>query len=780
MHGVVLVIGIAAAISPEHERWQGQVDPGLTALLNAHCVDCHEGGKAKGGFNFEQLLAGAAPAGDDRAATDAWRAVRWHVARQDMPPLEEAERPSQAEYAAMVAALDMIVEPRRREVPAVRRLNRWQVANSIRDVIGRGGADPFALRLRDIALSVLPPDDVGEGFDTTAATLGVPPLQIERMLELAEQIAAAAVPRADEQSVLTVPMDQIEIKGQGGNRGAIIGLATQGTLTARLPFMSPGRYRVEAIVSAQQAGPEVARAEFLVNGTKQLSTTLPDEPPQQVVDVPFVASSPGMLVWEGDLQAGEHTIGVGFVNDYYNPTHPDPAERDRNFHLHGIRIIGPLGGSTETPFQQWARSEVDADSQRDPLGHLAAALSDQLFSQRVAERDARALARTARNAAGGGGPATGAADTANDVPDTDHAAALRALVTTVLVDPRFVLRIEEESSGRAGERSLTARELAFRLALFLWSSVPDDLLLTAAESGELTTDAALQAQVHRMLADERATSLAERFFTQWLGIDRLEGRHFDTKQYAALRPDLLKQMRSETEWLCHQVVNGNAPLRALLTDTTAHANAGPQLKQHYRKSTAHRPTGVLGHASVLAATSNPSRTSPVKRGKWVLDVLLDQPPAPPPPGTPQLPEGKANKDSLSIRELMALHRKDATCAACHVRMDAIGLAFERWDADAKWRDTADGHAISELTELPGGRSIDGVAGVQALVEEGIAFERSLSRRLLVYALGRGSTDWDDSLITELALTAKQTGSFEKLVQGLVLSDQFRKRRVTDR
>jgi hypothetical protein len=189
-----------------------------------------------------------------------------------------------------------------------------------------------------------------------------------------------------------------------------------------------------------------------------------------------------------------------------------------------------------------------------------------------------------------------------------------------------------------------------------------------------------------------------------------------------------------------------------------------------------RPTGVLGHGSVLAATSNPNRTSPVKRGKWVLDVILDQTPPPPPPGVPQLPEGAANQQHLSMRQLMEQHRANPDCAACHTRMDAIGLAFERLDADGRLRSEVDGAAIDDRSELPGGARIDGVQGVAELALAGNALERSLARRLMIYALGRGTAAADDRLIQQLARDARIAGTFESLVRGIVLSDAFRTRR----
>jgi hypothetical protein len=301
----------------------------------------------------------------------------------------------------------------------------------------------------------------------------------------------------------------------------------------------------------------------------------------------------------------------------------------------------------------------------------------------------------------------------------------------------------------------------------------------AAARGDLKRPGPLRAQIRRMLADPRAASLGERFFTQWLGIDGLAARQFDPAVYPGLDARMLTLMEQETTALCDRVVRGELPPRALLESTESFAPE--ELRAYYAQAAPapSRPRGIFGHGSVLAATSNPTRTSPVKRGKWVLEALLDQAPPPPPPGVPQLPEGATNTEHRSIRELMAQHRANPDCASCHVRMDAIGLAFEGFDANGRTRTMVDGHAVEDTTELPGGATIIGVPGVATMVGAGTAFERSLARRLLVYALGRGTADADDPLVAALAARLARDRSFESLVMGIAMSDAFQWRRAPD-
>jgi hypothetical protein len=785
------------------------------------------------------------------------RAMRARLARQDMPPASIDERPSAAEYAAMIAAIDAVVPPESREVPVVRRLNRWQIANSIRDTIGLRGdggtgvatrssssasgrgesgaaargatgskrpdATPdvaaratFADSLRAIALATLPADDVGEGFDTTASTLVLPALLLEKILIAAEHVADAAVLPPSLRTEQECAPGSLERRGQVGAQGDMLVLATNGSLTGIVQVAHAGTYRLEATVSASRAGPDLAKAQLLVDGAPVPSQAMearqsatPPEPwtGTNTTEIPFDRAAPGLLVWQGTLEPGPHRVGVAFLNDYYNPKEANPKARDRNLHLHTLRVIGPLEPTTPTLFQQWAERIAAEGPTSQRLRRVATALASELFRRPVEDRDGATLARTAIEAAGGA-----------KAPWDDQ---LRALVTAVLVDPRFLLRVEAPIAEGRSVRQLDGLELASRLSFFLWASVPDRELRDAAARGDLKRPGPLRGQIRRMLADPRAASLGERFFTQWLGIDGLAARQFDPAVYPGLDARMLTLMEQETTALCDRVVRGELPPRALLETTESFAPE--ELRAYYAQSSSGnpigdattsvngganraanskgpavvggvhrtdprpagpnaapaspRPPGIFGHGSVLAATSNPTRTSPVKRGKWVLEALLDQAPPPPPPGVPQLPEGATNTEHRSIRELMAQHRANPDCASCHVRMDAIGLAFERFDATGRMRAEADGHAIDDTTELPGGEELHGVAGVAGLVAQGQAFERSLARRLFIYALGRGTAPADDPLISSLAARVATDRSFESLVMGIAMSDAFQQRRA---
>ena len=722
----------------------------IRPLLEAHCVACHEGSKPKGGLEL------AGPIGAGKIDEGVLRALRKRLAKRDMPPADEPERPSLDEYRAAVSAIDTLLPPLAREVAAVRRLNRVQYANAVRDVLGT------EIDVRDL----LPRDEIGEGFDTTADTLVLPTLVLERYFTAAEEIALALVPPAGPAAPITIAPERLERRGQGHARDGFAWLWTNGTLTGAFEVKRAGRYRVTLEAAAQQAGNDAARLALLVDGKVTGEHAVEATP-----------DKPMTIAWEGQLAVGERRVGARFLNDFYDPNAERAQRRDRNLAIGVIRIEGPLDAPDATPFIERARAVAGEGTVSRRLGRVAAAFGEGLFRRPLADAERDALVRTAREASA---PEKGTK--VRDI-EAEWRDGLRVLVTALLVDPRFLLRVERPGKNGEATRALDGYEVASRLSFFLWSSVPDAALRRAAAAGELGSPDGVAREARRMLKDPRARSLSQRFATQWLGIDGLEYRSMDPKVYPGLDAALLSSMRMETERLFDSVVRGERPVRALVTARETEVDAAlaglygmeppAESAVAVRAIDDARAGGVLGHASVLVATSNPTRTSPVKRGKWVLEALLDEAPPPPPPGVPQLPETKDARHGLSVRELMAEHRNNPDCASCHVRMDAIGLAFERLDADGRFRSEFDGLPIDDSTEMPDGSVLRGARGVEAMLAASTSFERSLARHLLVYALGRGTADADDVLVDRLAADLAAKGDFATLVEGIVTADAFR-------
>lgn len=740
---LALVAESAAATDSDDHR----LPAGLRSFLTTFCLDCHDGPKGKGGLDL------AAPLLRGELAEGSLRALRRRLAKRDMPPADEEARPGDAEYAAVVRLIDAIVPPPAREVPNVRRLNRAQHEAAVRDVLG----------VHQASAEHLPRDEIGEGFDTTGDTLALPPLLLEKYFDAAEAIAAAAVPD-DAPRRIEIRAERLRRTGQGELAAGLAWLWSPGTLDAPVEVARAGRHRISIDAAGQQAGEELVRLAIEIDGRRV-----------HVAEVAAERARPMRLAWEGELVAGRRSIAVRFLNDFHDPTAPASWARDRNLGVGAIVVEGPLDPAPPSAFERRVAAmpgvAAGSGSEATRLGRIAAAIGGELFRRPLTKSEAEALVATAREAAG---------------RKSSWKAQLRALVTALLVDPRFLLRVEPPAAG-GGTRSLSGDEVASRLSFFLWSSVPDEALQSDARDGSLSTPEGVALAARRMLGDPRASTLATRFAAQWLGIDGLPGREVDPTLYPHVDAALLESMRRETELLFEQVVRGDSPVRSLLAARTTMVDA--RLAQHYgfvRASAADgafvpvelpagRPGGILGHGSILLATSNPTRTSPVKRGKWVLDALLDEAPPPPPPGVPQLPETTEERQGLAIRELMAMHRANPDCASCHVRMDAIGLAFERLDVDGRLRVEADGAAIDDRSELPDGSLLDGLAGIDRHLAAQEGFERSLARRLLVYALGRGTAEADDELVERLAADLRREGRFATLVEGIVRSDAFRTR-----
>jgi hypothetical protein len=691
-------------------------------FLQSSCLDCHGNGSRKGKLDLdpvvEALSAGTLTA-DQRAIL---RRARARVASGEMPPPTVEDRPDAAARAAAVVALrdavrttgDLPAPPG----PPPRRLNRHEYCSSVIDLLG---VDPAAL-------GPLPPDDVGAGFDNVASVLSLPPSALERLTEMAEAVAAAACPDVAEPGAVDTafPAESLAISAGKPVKGAAI-VWSRGTASAEFVAPGAGTYEVIATVSGMQAGPEPVRI-----------AVLGDDARLAAFDVPETPTAPAARRAEFRALPGTHRVAVEFLNDYFLKEGPDEKPADRNLVVHGMAVRGPL---EPAPLGAWERdmratAAVDEDAR---LAWLAAR-----FLRRPATDSDVARARQAIDGAG---------------RDATPRARLRAAIAYFLLHPEFLFRVEVDPVPPARERDLSPHELAARLAGFLWSSAPDARLASAARDGTLVSPGALRGEIDRMLDDPRASRLADRFAPQWLAIDGIEERTPDPGQFPGISPALLGSMRAETVLFFDTVLRERRPAADLLG--AGFTFADERLAGLYgipaptgggmRRVAAPpgRDGGILTQASVLLATSNPTRTSPVKRGKWVLESLLDAAPPPPPPGTPQLPDAAGTAAGGSMRDLLAAHRADASCAACHRRMDALGFAFEGWDPVGRPRTRVAGAAVDDRGELPDGRTIAGTAALRAELAADPDFVRSLLRHLFTYAFGRECGPADDDLIDRI-------------------------------
>ena len=720
--------------------------------LERHCYACHSGRDPKALLDLARY---------DRAETalaDAqqWRDVAERVAAGEMPPSGRA-RPGVEEQRAFLAWIEESFDPESAIEaaepephpgrPPLRRLNNREYRNTVRDLFG------VDLEVE----SYLPADPVGRGFDNQGDALDFSELRTERYLEAAERVARRAI-RGDGRP--SPPVHRYEASAlDGPRRGDLIALAKVGAALAEHRFPRDGEYEIRVRSFGQQAGPEPCRMGLLLDG---------EEVEEFVVEATQDApQDDGARV---QARAGMRRIHARFLNDYYRPDAEDPTQRDRNLFVAWIEVRGPLDRPPPTPFQTRLFERFDeglgAQRERAILRHLA-----RRAWRRPPSRPE--LARLERLSDG--------ADSLEE--------GVRLALVGILASPHFLFRVEQDPPDAPAVRALNGWELATRLSYFLWSTTPDEPLLALAADGALTNPEVLDDQAQRMLHHPRARALAEGFAEQWLQIRNLDRISPDPGRFPEFDEELRRSMRRETLDFFEAVLRERRSVWDLLEADFSFVNGplatlygipGVEGRGFRRVSLADTPRrGLLGQASVLTVTSNPTRTSPVKRGKWVLEVLLGAPPPPPPPGLDSLDESPAAVAAASLRERLEIHRRDARCAACHAGMDPLGFGLENFDALGRWREEAEGFAVDASGELPDGRRFTGPVELTGILREDDAFLRSLVVNLLVYALGRDLERADRAELRRLlAALDPDAPSLEEILRAIIQSDAFRMRRTT--
>jgi len=739
----VLPLGRIAAI--ERDVFQEQVRP----VLVERCTTCHETEDPAGELNLErfQTLEQAL------AEPGVWKAVARQLAAGDMPPALVRERPTETELSAVTAWIEAHFGP---QVPSdaspmagrttLRRLNRFELRHALQDLFGLDAPTE----------SVLPADGVSHGFDVIGDSLSISPILLEKCFDLAESIADEALPRA---AAATGEARRVEAANLllGENNAFAewaqsVSLYSNGEVSANFDVPRAGEYTVRVGAWAQQAGPDPARLVVAVDRERleRFDVLAPREAP-----VPYESRV--------RLRAGERVLSAAFVNDYYDEDHPDRDQRDRNLYVTWIELVGPLGVDPRTPFEtRWLPDGEDWTA-RDVLETLAPVI----WRGPVDRRRVDELAKLAPKGSS----------------ERDR---LRAALIGLLVSPRFLFRVEPEPEG--GARPLAAHELTTRLAAFLWASVPDERALEAARSGALDTADGLRHEVERLLEDPRASRLAHGFARSWLQLGRLEASQPDPQRYPDFDEELREAMLAESELFFEAVLREDRPLSTLLGADFTFANA--RLAEHYGlvgvEGTALRRVpipahlrgrrgGLLGQAGVLTASSFPTRSSPVLRGKWVLESLLATPPPPPPPGVGTLAEAGEAITAATVRERLEQHRRDPACAACHAPMDGLGFALENFDATGAWRDRDGGAPIDTRAELPGSEPFQGVAGLRQELLGDARVRDGLARHLMVYALGRGLAPADVAQLEALLFEMPADPTLRQLILGITSLEAFRTR-----
>jgi len=743
----------AEALAKQEAVYRSKIVP----LLKKHCLECHGPDAQEAEVAFHIYKSAAAVAADAKV----WERTLDMLESQAMPPddqpaLSEADRKTLVDWIEQtIYYVDCTTAPDPGRV-TIRRLNRAEYNNTVRDLleVEFKPADDF------------PSDDVGSGFDNIADVLSLPPLLMEKYLAAAEKIAGQAIV-ADPATLAKVQRKDKDLLTEGSAQFQKdhYALISRGAIAGEFEVPRPGMYIVRAQASQSPAGNDPARMELRL-GTKRTKT----------FDVTAHRSEPATYEFRVKLPAGKHQVVAEFLNDFYDKDAKDPKKRDRNLYVNYLEVVGPTDlGPNDYPAMHRKLVAVrpsGAMGVKDAAKRNLRPLVNRAFRRKATEDEVDRLA--------------GLVEEAVQQGDSFEQGMQVALIG-VLVSPQFLFRIEADP--KSGVRELGDYELAARLSYFLWSSLPDNELFAVATEGKLNNDEMLQKQIRRMLKDRKADALVENFAAQWLNLRLLDGITPDPEKFGQFNDELRSDMRKETEQFFAHIMREDRSLLDFLEADYTFVNE--RLSKHYglegvsgdefrRVELKGRPrVGVLTQASILTLTSNAARTSPVKRGKWILDNLLGSPPPDPPPDVPELDAVRKAMPNASLRKQLEIHRENAVCASCHKTMDPLGFGLENYDAIGRWRDKDGGQPIDASGVLPGGDKFNGSTElVKVLSKRREDFARCLAEKMFTYALGRELTPADRCHVDKVvAGVDKENYRFSALVTEIVKSEPFRKRRA---
>ena len=720
----------------------------VVPLLRTYCYDCH-------GEQEEVALTKDLSVDDLRRNRSVWIRAIAQLRNGTMPPADGPELDSglRAEFIELLSecatSVDCVHDPNAGKV-AMRRLNRFEYRNTIRDLTGVDytPADGF------------PGDDVGYGFDNIGDVLSLPPLLMEKYLDAAIDITGQAIYTPPAPMIFEVEKQASQLEGAARYaRGSAAVLASHGTVSLPVDLPFSGRFKLTIRARGDQAGDEPVRVE-VVHGRERRVVDVPSSDPEEY-DIWF------------RLGRGSRKIDLTFINDYYVE-----GKADRNLHLFSVKLEGQQEMTAPEIAPQLPASHrrlIFVQPGDDLTEDQAASLVLSRFASRAFRRPAtndevQRLAQLSASVRADGG---------------SFDASIQVAMQAVLVSPHFLFKVErKEGQGEKESIALSQYELATRISYFLWSSMPDDELLLMAHQGTLTDEKPLLEKVGRMIQDSRSNQFVEHFAGQWLQLRNLDTVAPDPKEFPQYSDEIRDLMRRETMTFFAGVMRANLPVTVLLNadftflnETLANYYGISGVRgDHFRKVSLDGSSrgGLLTHGSVLTVTSNPTRTSPVKRGRWILDNLLNTPPPPAPPNVPEL-----EKEQLSgtLRERMEQHRENPACAVCHQMMDPLGFALENFDAVGRWRDSEGGAVVDASGELPDGTVFQGVGELRNLLVEKREqdFVRCIVEKMLIYATGRGTEYYDQCAIDQIAEYAEHNNNqFAYLIAGIILSDPFQK------
>ena len=753
----------------------GAQPPATSPVIERYCAGCHNQKLKPAGIVLENAQAEAA--GADPAV---WEKVLRKLGAFEMPP-SAAAQPSEAERRALMSVVTTALDraaathpnPGR---PTIHRLNRTEYRNAIRDL--------FSV---DVPVDALPQDDTGYGFDNIADVLSISPVLVERYIASAQKVARLALgdthvaPAVDDFDALA------ELRASRGIRGG-----RNERISEDLPFDSARG------LALRYTFPVDAEYEFnikLSGGAGEFGETAPPIGDVLQLKVPVKAGvrNVGLTFMRSDaiLETAGGRGGRGASSGpKYLDLRLDGALLKRyeisvrvpdGKELNQLSIGGPynITGPGDTPARRRVLICQPSSSHDDETcaAKIIQSIGLLVYRRPLATKDVAPLIRFYRAGSAKNGFEGG----------------IESSLAAMLVSPNFLFRIETDPPNAlpGGIHKIGDFELASRLSFFLWSSVPDEELLTLARQGRLSDRSVLRAQIDRMLEDARSNAFVGNFTGQWLMLRNLEQIKPDPLAFPAYDFSLRRAFEEETTRFFNAILRDNRPVTDLLSANFTFVNQ--RLAEFYgipgvygtrfrRVELADsRRAGLLGQGSILTLTSYPNRTSVVQRGKWILDNLLASPPPPPPPDVPPLElQGQGRK--LTVREAMEVHRANPVCASCHARMDPIGFALENFTGVGAWRDTDGGAAIDASGLLPDGTAFQGVEGLRQLLLTRYReqFLAAFTGKLMTYALGRGLEAWDQPTIREiLRQSAQENDTIPSLIRNIVYSNAFLMKRNRD-
>ena len=734
----------------------------LDTTLDQYCTTCHNDRSLRAGLSLESVR------GDDVAAhTTVLEKVLRRLRTGEMPP-PSRPRPSESTTAQLVTWLETSLDRVARDAPdpgapAIHRLNRAEYRNAVRDLLGID-----LDHARD-----LPADDSGYGFDNIGDVLTVSPLHIEKYVSAARRVSRLAVGTSTPRPIV------VKYTPASGTRNeAIAGLPPnqRGGILFRHFFPFDADYTITVrIRGGRVAHMPAPQLDVRVDGERVRLFE---------ADYETNEANQGTRNYEVSvtLRAGDNPIGAGFLTEYATDPQNPRDRQSAGYSVDYVLVGGPFEATGVGQGESQQRIFVcrpEPGSAEEPCARrILSTLARRAYRTPVTPRDIDPLILLFTEGRADGG-------------SFEH--GIEMGLSGVLVAPRFLFRAPVvPDGGRPGEvYRLSDLDLASRLSFFLWSSIPDEELLSLAEEGVLSQPPVLAGQITRMIADPKSRALVDNFGGQWLHLRNVADWAPDPERYRGFDESLRYAFQQETELFLEHLIREDRSVLDLINADYTFVNERladfygiEGVEGGYFRRVSLEGTnrgGVFTQASVLMVTSYPTRTSPVLRGKWVLENLLGAPPPPPPPDVPALTDA-AETSAGSLREALEQHRADPACAVCHTRMDPLGFALESFDAVGRFRTADNGVMIDDSGALPDGTPVNGPSGLRdVLMARRVEVVETLAEKLLTYAIGRGLEASDRPALREIRRRVESDDyRFSALVSGIVDSVPFRMRRIPER